>query len=195
MALKARSTGSKSKDLPEVDTHMARLVGLVDLGHQPGFEWNGREIESAYKVEFVYELPNSLMKDGRPHWVSEEVKVNDFEGKGIMSTMMARVRTLDKSNDSQDGKDLTRLLGKPCMITLSEGSNGYPKIKGQAAVSSIPAGMPVPDLVNDKFAFDMDDPDMAVWERLSEFTQDRVKRALDFDNTALAKELELENSL
>lgn len=195
MALKARSTGGASKDLPEVDTHMARLVGLVDLGHQPGFEWNGKQVESAYKIEFVYELVNSFMKDGRPHWVSEEVKVNDYEGKGIVSTMMARVRTLDKANDSNDGKDLVRLLGKPCMVTLSAGANGYPKIKGQAAISSIPAGMPVPDLVNDTFAFDMEDPDMGVWEKLSEFTKDRVKRALDYSESVLAKELQLEDNL
>jgi len=195
MGLKAESKGNPNKDLPMPGTHMARLVGLTDLGHQPGFQYKGNDIPSSYKIEFTYELPNSKMKDGRPHWISEEVKVNNFEGKGITSTMMARVRTLDPENQSEDGSDLLVLLDKPCMVTVSEGDNGYPKLKGQACVSGIPMGMEVPELENPMFSFDMSDPDMDMWESFTDFKKGKIKAALDYDETKLKQELALEDSL
>ena len=191
MALSARDTGNRKTkiDVPQEGTHMARLVGLSDLGHQPGFTWQGKDIESTYKVEFTYELPNSLMEDKRPHWVSEDVSVNDFEGEGIKSTMMARVRSLDINNESSNGKDLTKLIGKPCMVTIKHNERGYPKLKGQAAVGGIPMGMEVPELSNPTFSFDMDNPDMDMYERFAEFKQGKLKAALNFNETKLAKEL------
>ncbi len=117
MALSAKNGNKKGKgekDVPEAGTHFARVVGLTDLGHQPGFEYKGDDVPSSYKVEFTYELVNSHMADGRPHWVSEDINVNDFEGDGVTSKMMARVRVIDKDNSTNDGKDLTKLIGKPC---------------------------------------------------------------------------------
>ena len=191
MSLSARDTGNRKTklDVPEQGTHMARLVGLTDLGHQPGFTWQGKDIESSWKVEFTYELVNSLMADGRPHWVSEDVNVNDFEGDGVVSTMMARVRSLDKENASDDGKNLSKLLGAPCMATISLNEKGYPKLKGQAAVGAISLGMDVPELNNEQFTFDMDAPNMDVWESFADFKQGKIKVALNFDATVLAKEL------
>lgn len=189
MSLGARSS-SKERDMPEINTHMARLVGITDLGHQPSWEWNGKVIPSEWKFEFTYELVNSVMKDGRPHWVSEEIKNNDFEGKGITSTLMYRIRTLDKTNATKDGSDLTQMLGRPCMVTLTSDKKGYPKIKGQAAVGSIPAGMEVPPLVNDTFVFSMDEPDMDVWnDRLSDFTKEKIQRAINYPDSAIARVL------
>lgn len=195
MALKAENKMSKTKDYPQGGTHMARLVGLTDLGHQPGFEFRGQEIPSSWKIEFTYELPNSKTKDGRPHWISEEVKVNDFEGKGITSTMMARVRTIDKDNVSQDGKDLTKMLSLPCMVTVTVDDKGYPKLKGQAAVSGIPMGMEVPPLENDPFTFDMDEPNMEIWETFPEFKKDKIQAALNFQETSLCRELAMDGDL
>lgn len=195
MALTAKSNNPKQADRPQGGTHVARLVGLTDLGHQPGFEYKGSEIPSSWKIEFTYELPNSRTKDGRPHWISEEVKVNDFEGKGITSTMMARVRTIDKDNDTNDGKDLTKMLNKPCMVTVTVTETGYVKLKGQASVSGIPMGMEVPELENDTFVFDMDDPDMELYETFPEFKKEKLKAAINYNETALAKELALEDSL
>jgi len=192
MSLQARSTkprGSSNREYPEAGTYTARLVGLTDLGHQDGFVYQGKEIESSWKVEFTYELVDTKMEDGRPFWVNEEVSVNDFEGEGITSTMMARVRTLDKANESDNGKDLTKLLDKPCMVTVIINDNGYPKLKGQAAVSGVPVGLPITELRNDIFSFDMDNPNMDLYAKFPEFKQTKLKTSLNFDETELAKQL------
>lgn len=191
MSLKAMNKNPKSinREQPEGGTHMARLVGLTDLGHQPGFTWGGKDIESSWKVEFTYELVAAKMSDGRPFWVSEEVALNDYEGDGITSTMMARVRTLDKGNESKDGTELVALLDKPCMVTVSINDKGYPKLKGQASVSGIPLGMTLPELYNPVFSFDMDDPDMDTYHKFSDFTQGKLQKAINFNDTELAKQL------
>ena len=192
MALQAKNHGgSGAKDVPEKGNHFARLVGITDLGHQPGFEYRGKDVESQYKVTFTYELVNSLMEDGRPHWVSEDFKVSNWIGKngGFDSTMMSRVKSIDVADDSNLGEDLRELLGKPCMVTVSLTEAGWPKVAGQAAVSMIPAGMTVPDLVNEPFAFDMDNPDMDVWMRLTEFTKEKIKKALNFHESKLFENL------
>jgi len=192
MALKAHNpNGGKGKDVPQAGVQAARLVGITDLGHQPGFTYQGKQIESSYKVEFTYELVNSLMEDGRPHWVSEQFKFSDWRGKNgsFPSTMMSRVDALDPLNESNDGEDLTILLDKPCMLTVSLTDDGWPKIKGQAAVTGVPLGMEVAPLQNEPFAFDMEAPDMDLWATFPEFKQNQIKNALNLADTPLAKEL------
>ena len=184
MALKMRNTsGGGSVDVPLEGTHMGRLVGITDLDHQPGFEWQGEQIESQYKVTFTYELCNSLTKDERPHWVSEDFKVSDHE----RSKMFARVKALDPTGSLSDrGNNLAGLINAPCMVEVSHNAKGYAKIGG---VASALAGYPVPELVNDPYVFDFEDPDMEVFKRLPEFVQGKLKASLNFEGSALHGEL------
>lgn len=176
--MKARRSGGPA-DQPVVGTHMARLVGMVDLGHQQGFEWQGKEIPSAYKLRLTYELPNSLTQDGRPHWVHEEVTNSDND----KSTLSVRVRTMQGSFN-----DLTQMLGKPCMVTLVENKNGYLKIDGQGGVGGVPAGIPVPELANPTFFFDTEKPDMDIFDNFPEFIQKKLtEENLDYEGSELEK--------
>ena len=193
MSLIARSTKPKKVlDNPVEGTHMARLVGLTDLGHQPGFVYEGKEIESEYKIEYTYELVNSLMKDGRPHWVSESIKVNDYvpdRPGGFIATMMARAQALDPENADKDSR---KHIGKPCMVTVTISEKGYANVKGQAAVTGCPIGMEVPALANATFIFDMDEPDLDLWATFPEFKQNKIREALNFEETELFRQLVLE---
>ncbi len=197
MSFIARSSKSASTaDHPAAGTHMARLVGITDLGHQPGFTYEGKEIESTYKMEFTYELVNSLMEDGRPHWVSEQFKNNDFvpdKPGGFIATMMARVAAMTPETPTEP--DVSKLIGKPCMVTVSINAGGYPKVAGQGAVTGIPVGMDIPELKNDTFTFDMDEPNMDLWDTFPEFKQKRIKEALNFEETELFKQIVLQGDL
>ncbi len=173
--MKARNT-SKPSEQPEVGTHVARLVGIVDLGHQPGFEWQGKEVASAYKIRMTYELVNSKMSDGRPFWVHEDITNSDNE----KSTLSLRVRTLKGNFDNLFG-----MLGNPCMVTIVANDKGYTKIDGQGGVGGVPAGFEVPPLNNPTFKFDLDQPDMTVFDNLPEFVQDRIKENLDYPGSKL----------
>jgi hypothetical protein len=190
MGLQARSFGAK-KDHPAEGTHMARLVNLIDLGHQPGFEYNGEPIKSSYKITFTYELCNSVMEDGRPHFVPEDVNVSNYVGDGITSKMMKRVFALDPDDVlSNGGKELAKLIGQPCMVSVKYNKNGYPQIKDVVAA---PAGIPVPSLVNTPVIFNMDAPDMDAYNKFADFVKGKLKAALDLNDTELGKALLLED--
>lgn len=188
----ARKPDTKAKEQPQEGTHVARLLGITDLGHQDGFIYQGKPIESSWKMEFTYELVNHTMEDGRPFVVSEDITNKDWEDEktGRASTLVARAKSLCGSKDYKAAmKDLTKLLAKSCMVSVSINDAGYSKIRGQAAVGSVPFGMEVKELHNDTYFFDMDEPDMDLWEAMPEFKQNKIKSALNFNETTLAKEL------
>ena len=187
LTAKGKNTSTpKDLEVPDKGTHMARVVGLIDLGHQPAWEWQGETMKDTYKITFTYELVGSDMEDGRPHWVSEDAAVSDSEGEGISSKMMLRVRAIDSKNETQDGKDLSKLLNMPCMVTVDHNAKGYSKVK---AVSGIPMGIPVAELRNPLVSFDIDNPDLEVYENFSDFVKGKIKKALNFPGSALEKAL------
>lgn len=192
--MKVRSAETKMREQPAEGTHAARLLSIVDLGHQPGFIYQGKKIESAWKMEFTYELVNHTMADGRPFVVSEEVANNDWEDtkSGKRSTLVARSRSLLGSDYKKGLADIESLLTQPCMVTVEYNEKGYARVRGQAAVGSVPFGMDVKELTNMPYVFDLDEPNMDVWQTMPEFKQNKIKEALNFDSTELAKSLALE---
>jgi hypothetical protein len=185
MAIGAKSTPKKSTDAPKPGTYLARLVGIVDLGHQPAFDYDGGVADAAFKLTLTYELPNSKTEDGRPHWVSEDVKNSDFYDpkKGIASTLMKRVYAMDPTGEeTRDGKNLLPLIGKPCMVEVGLNKNGYVKIKN---VTGAPEGIPIPELANDPLIFDFEEPNVEVFNRFPEFVQNKIKAALNLSGTPL----------
>ncbi len=176
-----RNTSSGDIDSPDDGTHIGRLVGITDLDHQPGFMWQGEQIESMYKVTFTYELPNSLTKDGKPHWVSEDFKVSDHE----RSKMFARVKAMDPNGTiSDNGDNLFALIGTPCMVEVSHNDKGYAKV---GTVSGAPAGFPIPELANEPLIFSFEEPDVEVFKRLPEFVQKKLKSGINYEGSALHK--------
>ena len=199
MTRSANKPNIKSKEQPQEGTHVARLLGITDLGHQPGFVFEGKPIESAWKFEYTYELVNHKMEDERPFLISEDVTSKDWEDKdtGRCSTMIARAKALMGSEYRKGMDDLALQLSKPCMVTIRMNKKGYPKIAGQAGVGSIPFGMDVAELTNETYFFDMGvklpngqwsgEPNMEIWEKMPEFKQEKIRSALNFSETRLAE--------
>lgn len=185
MALKARKAASGNIDNPNPGTYMARVVGITDLGHQPGYEYQGNQVDPAYQLSFTYELVSSFMQDGRPHWVSEDVKNSDYfdSKKGLASKLMKRVYALDPDGSlTRDGKELANLINRPCMVEVKLSNTGYPKVNN---VTGAPNGIPVAELVNDPFIFDLDEPDVEMFRRFPEFIQKKIVGNLEFSGSKL----------
>lgn len=189
MAKAARKPESKPREQAPEGTHVARLLGITDVGHQPGYSFNGKTIESEWKYEFTYELVNTAMEDGRPFVVSEQVPNKNWEDKstGRASKLVSRAKSLAGSEYQQAMENLNTLLSKPCMITVDYNEKGYARIQGPAAIGSVPFGMEAKELQNETYFFDMDEPDLDLWEKMPEFKQENIRRALNFDETELAK--------
>lgn len=188
MAFGARSTPSKPKDDPVEGGHSGRLVGIVDLGMQPAFEYQGETVDAHYQVRFTYELPASLMEDGRPHWVSEDMKNSDFyKSMNQSSKMMKRVYALDpRGEKSNKGKDLRPLLGCPCNVAVGPNDRGYTTINNVTAAT---IGAQIGELQNPAFISTFDEPNLDVWNKLPKFVQEKIQKALDFPGSNLEKAL------
>lgn len=185
MALKARKAASGTIDNPNPGTYMARVVGITDLGLQPGYEYQGKEVEAAYQLSITYELVSSFMQDGRPHWVSEDVKNSDYfdSKKGQASKLMKRVYALDPDGSlTRDGKELDNLINRPCMVEVKLSNTGYPKVNN---VTGAPNGIPVAELVNDPFIFNTDEPNVEMFRRFPEFVQKKIVGNLEFPGSKL----------
>ena len=189
--MKARTPETKAKEQPQSGTHAARLLGIVDLGHQPGFVWDGKPVPSEYKLEFTYELVNHLMEDGRPFVVSEQLTNKNWEDAktGRASTLTSRAKSLCPDTYKEAVTAIETMLGKACMVSVKLNDKGYAKVSGQAAVGSVPFGMEVPELTNKPYIFDMNDPDMELYESFPDFKKERITSALNFDESELAKRL------
>ncbi len=176
--MKVRKQPTNREQAPE-GVHLARVVGLYNLGHQPGFTWSGGEAEDAFKFEITYELVATKMKDDRNFWVSEEVTNTDNERGKLRQRVIAAGGNFD---------DLSTIIGKPLMVTLEHNAKGYPKIVN---VAGVPTGLPVPELENETQIFDIyaDPSQKELFLSFPEFKQNKIRNALDFNETQLSKDL------
>lgn len=166
--MKARSS---AVEVPTQQPHLSRIVRIVNLGLQPGFEWQGEAIEPDYKLEFTFEVCDENMKDGRPFFVSKEVNNKDSDKSTLYGWMAAA---------GVDCNNIDKSLGKAVMMTPKIKKSGWPTVDN---VAGLPASMQdsVAPLVNEPIIFDFteDEPDMDTWDKLPETTQKKILNALD----------------
>lgn len=174
MGFKLNKGGSSSMERPEDGSYMARVVGIVDLDHQPAFFYganNENEIEAGYKIQIIYELPGQLTSEGKPFHVSEEVN----NKTGERAKLTKRMEAFNVSN-------LEDALTKPVMVQVGSTAKGNAKI---ANVAPAMAGVPVGELENTPYMFIFDTPDLGMFEIMPKYIQRKVTKSLNFDGSEL----------
>ena len=166
--MKARST---QVEVPSVQPHLSRVVRIVNLGLQPGFMWEGKEIEADYKLDFTFEITDEDMKDGRPFWISKEINNKDSDKSTLYAWMLAA---------GTDCNNIDKSLGQAVMMTPKIKDSGWPTVENVAGLPPSMQGS-VAELRNEPLLFDFteDNPDMDTWAKLPEMTQNKVLAALD----------------
>jgi hypothetical protein len=184
--------------LMEVGTEEARVVGIIDLGLQKQRPYKGQEKAPIRMIRITYEFPNLFIVDedgndveDKPRWLSEEIPFNNLDVDLAKSTK--RYRAIDPE-DTCDG-DFTALVGMPCMVTI--GQYSYTKdgelkegneVNGVSTITKRKADK-LPELVNPAQVFELDDPDMEVFESLMDWLKDKIKGNLEFSGSVLEARL------
>ena len=175
---------SKTRPQPPQGTHLARVLGVVDLGLRPEWVYMGDTKPAQYQVELTYELVNTEMEPGRPFVTSEMIvnKISKDKESDKITNLTRRIKAFKGSYD-----DPKSWLGQPCMLTLEPKKNKpeYIKIVGQSGVGPVPEGMPVKPLTNDTYFFDLEDPDMDIFTDFPEWKQEMIKENLEFNGSPL----------
>ncbi len=180
--MKARST---SVEIPTIQPHLSRIVRIINLGLQPGFVWEGQEIESDYKLEFTFEIRDENMRDNRPFWISKEINNKDSDRSTLYQWAQAA---------GTDTNNIDAMLNAPVMMTPKIKKSGWPTVDSVAGLPPMMADAVTP-VENEALIFDFteDSPDMNTWFKLPESTQKKVLGALDIkDYPFYARLAELE---
>jgi len=181
------ATKPEGNDFAKVEpgTYMARCYSMVEIGHIDT-EFNG-EKKKAHKVMLTWELPEELAvfnegKGPEPYSVSKTYTLSMHEKS-----------TLRKDLESWRGKgfteleaakfDITKLLGVPCLLTITHQPGKQDPNKTYVTVSSISRlmkGQQCPNPVNPSRTLSFDNFDWKVFETLSEYTKERIKQSDEF---------------
>lgn len=146
---KASNSEGGDFELPAGGMYPAILIGLIDLGtHTRTF--NGQTTE-ARKLFFVWELTGEADSKGQNFIVAQDYTWS-LHKKAKLRAMIEGWR--GKALNDDEEFDLISLMGKPCMLTLSEGeTSSKKKFVEISAVSNPPKGLTVPPASQTPFAF------------------------------------------
>lgn len=145
MGLKLKPKSSENSGGGEYErcpagTFGAVLVAIIQLGHHPEKKTNSKtgaeKMVDTPKVYFCWEIPSEKQANGKPHVIGHKYTESLHE-KSALRKMIETWRS-GKPLSEDEEFDLSVMIGKPCLLTVTLTEGGYPKIGG---VSGLPRGM------------------------------------------------------
>ena len=186
---------SKFKPATPLDpgTYPARPVQIIGLGLQKQRPYKGEAKDPKGMLYVTYELLDEFLLDDdgneledKPRWISEDFTINHLSSD--LATSTKRYYALDPTA-KYDG-EFSKLVGEPCMVTLSKNPSKkdpekiYNNVSGVTAMRDKDAKT-APALVNEPKIFDFYEPDLDVFLSLPEWLQNNIKDSLDFEGSTL----------
>ena len=159
---KANNSEGGDYELPPTGQQPAVLVGLIDLGTH-SFTYQGKTTD-AHKMAYVWELvdPDERMKDGSPFVVLADFTIS-LAKKAKMRAMLEG--WLGRSFGDDEAFDPLTLMGRNCVLNLTEGQTGTgKKFIEVASVASPMKGYAIPPSTLQQFVFMLDNHHTALDE-------------------------------
>lgn len=185
MALIATGSNKEFKPVPE-GSHMAACFRVIDLGTQR-WEYQG-EPQVGRKVLLAWELHGEaddgtplITDEGQPLSVSKKYTLS-LGKKANLRADLESWRGRAFTGDELNGFDIGQLLGAPCMITIKQEKKGEKTYSNVASVTRFPAALkdrkPAPE--NKLQLFDVNAPDMRVFEVLPEWIKEQISQCQEW---------------
>jgi hypothetical protein len=148
-----KATGGSFEQAP-AGSHIARCIKLIDIGTHKN-EYQG-QVSFPRQVIVAWELPNELMTsgeyEGKPFNVSRFYTASLHE-KSTLRKDLINWRGRDFTEEELGGFDPKKILGAPCMLSLSLNDKQKIKVSG---VMAAPKGMTVPAQINESVYFSLE---------------------------------------
>lgn len=176
MSLQVKEGTRSDFEITPEGTYIARCFKLIDLGTQT-IEFAG-ETKFQQKILISWELldPEAKMKDGKPFAASKRYTASLHE-KAALRKDLQSWRGKKFTSEELEGFDLKNILGTYCQVQIIHTeSNGTT----YANVDTIMSTREKPKGINPLMHFDIDDPDMVVFESLSEKMKETISTSPEY---------------
>lgn len=179
----AEQNESTQKELVPSGNHVARCYSMVEMGTITS-EYMGEE-KSLKKVRVTWELPfkKKVFKQEngeQPYSISKEYTLSMYE-KANLRKDLESWRGQGFTEDQAKSFDISKLLGKPCMINVihkdSKKGNKYAQV---SSITPIPDGMTCPAQINPTFELSYSDWSDDKFNSLPEWIRKEMETTPEF---------------
>lgn len=181
------SSNGKTFEIVPSGNHLARCYQLIDLGTQQT-EWKGKP-KLQHQVLVYFEVHSedangkpTYTSEGKPMMISKKYTVSLSENSYLRADLRGW-RGREFTDDELKKFELKNVLGAWAMLSvIHRESNGktYANIDAITQVSPAVKKAGLPDPHNELVLFDVDNPDMDVFEKLSSGLQDKIKASAEW---------------
>jgi len=189
MAFIAQDTGGGDFKRVPPGVHIGRCYSLIDLGSQK-VEFQG-DVKIQHKILVRWELfgededgqPLTIEMDGRtmPMTISKRYTLS-LSSKARLRQDLESWRGRGFTDEEAKGFDVSKLLGAYCMVNVTHNETNGKTYSNVASLTPLPGALKhaKPDPVHPNQTFDLDNPDMALFETLHEKLQDTIRESAEW---------------
>lgn len=170
------------------DQYPARLVSVVDLGLQPQKAWKGEAKPNIHKLNITYELLDEFLVDedgnvrpDKPLWLSETMPFHNIKAERAKSTL--RMKAIDPQGVANN--EWAEMLGMPCLVATSNNESDGKTYTNISDVARPVKGMVFGELQNSTKLFELDNPNMDVFNDLPPWIRDTITTNLEYNGSKL----------
>lgn len=182
MAINAKNTGS-SRELVQAGNYVARCYKMIEIGTVTENVMGTNK--TLHKVRIGWELPTELKtfdtaKGEQPLVIDQEYTLSMNE-KSNLRKMLESWRGQAFNEKEAECFDITKLLGKPCMLNVihrvSKTNSVYEQIAG---VTPVPKGFNVPPQISKTFVLSYDNFDEDLFNSLPDFIKQKMQTSSEY---------------
>jgi len=181
MAIIAENKGGDFVLIP-AGNHIARCYGMVQIGtvkEETGI-YAGKE---THKVRISWETPHEAHDFGKgiqPFSIHKEFTLSMNE-KATLRKMLESWRGKAFTEVEAEKFDITKLLGKPCMINVIHKTSGKGSTYADiSSLATLPKGLECPEQVNPTLELSFDNWSAAIFESLPDFVKEKIKKSKEY---------------
>jgi len=176
VGLIAKQNGQGDFPITPEGTYVGRCFKIIDIGTQTQTGMYGTNEQ--HKVMISWELLDDdvKMEDGRPFAISQFYTVSLHE-KATLRKDLEAWRGKKFTDEELEGFDLKNVLGVYCMLQVVHSSDG--KYANMNSIMGYKGEKPAP--VNPNVVFDIDNPDMKLFESFSDNMKAKIMAAPEWN--------------
>jgi hypothetical protein len=177
MGLTVKASNGGDFELTPEGAYIARCIKLIDMGTQTTTGQYGTKSQRKIMIQWELLDDEVKMSDDRPFAVTQFYTASLHEKAQLRKDLEAW-RGKKFTEDELEGFDLKNVLGTYCQVQIVHSADGnYANLN---AIMSYKGDKPKG--VNELVQFDFDDPDMEVFDSLSEKMQEKLKNTPEWEN-------------